>query len=312
MPEQPGASGTRSWWHPRGPIRLRGRGSTDRSHRQLRQALAIGCLIAAAAVPAGSSVARPPVADLPAPTVLHILQMNLCNSGRAGCYTGRSVTRAAGVITAERPDLVTLNEICRDDVAALHRVLADAHTGATVVSAFTAAGDRPSGADTWCRNGQSYGIGLLARLPTPDTRHTVHSGIHPVQDVADPEERAWLCVHVDGTLHACTTHLAATSRTVALAQCGHLFAEVLPALRGGAGHTPTVLAGDLNLREGDDPDVRACTPPGYLRVDDGGLQHVLASGDIVPAGTRSVGMGGATDHPALLTTLTIDGRRTDR
>ena len=313
MPELPGASGTRSWWHPRGLSRLRGRGSPGRSYRQLRRALAVGCLIAAAAVPAGSSVARPPVAaDLPAPTILQMLQMNLCNSGRAGCYTGRSVTRAAEVITAERPDLVTLNEICRDDVAALHRVLADAHTGATVVSAFQAAGDRPSGADTWCRNGQSYGIGLLARLRTPDSGHTVHSGIHPIQDVADPEERAWLCVDVTGALLACTTHLAATSRTVALAQCGHLFDEVLPTLRGGAGHTPTMLAGDLNLRAGGDPDVRACTPPGYLRVDDGALQHVLASGDITPARTRSVGMDGATDHPALLTTLTIDGRRTDR
>ncbi|MEU5910044.1 endonuclease/exonuclease/phosphatase family protein [Micromonospora sp. NPDC047527] len=235
-----------------------------------------------------------------------MLQMNLCNSGRAGCYTGRSVARAAEVINAERPDLVTLNEICQDDVPALRRVFAEVHTGGKVVSAFQAAGDRPSGADTRCRNGKSYGIGLLTRLSAPDTRHTVHSGIHPTQDVADPEERAWLCVHVDSTLHACTTHLAATSRTVALAQCGHLLDGILPAIRRSTGYAPTVLAGDLNLRAGD-PDVRACAPPGYLRVDDGALQHVLASTDITLRRTRTVLMDGATDHAALLTTLTIDG-----
>ncbi|MFF5180297.1 endonuclease/exonuclease/phosphatase family protein [Micromonospora sp. NPDC000316] len=342
MPEQPGADSTRSRWHPRGLGRLRAGVVADPSYRRLRRALTVGCLVVAVAMPAGSSVtgwpatgapaarspvagspvagspvagspaARSPTVDAPAPTILRMLQMNLCNSGRAGCYTGRSVTRAAEVIAAERPDLVTLNEICRDDVPALRRALAKAYTGGTVVSAFQAAGDRPSGADTWCRNGQSYGIGLLARLPTPDTPHTVHKGIHPAQDVADPEERAWLCLDVAGALHACTTHLAATSRTVALAQCDHLFDEILPALRGSTGYAPTVLAGDLNLREDGDPDVRACTPPGFLRVDDGALQHVLASGDITLAGTRSVVMDGATDHPALLTTLIVDGRPTSR
>ena len=45
-----------------------------------------------------------------------MLQLNLCNSGIASCYTRRSVREAADVIRANRPDLVTLNEICRDDV----------------------------------------------------------------------------------------------------------------------------------------------------------------------------------------------------
>ena len=66
-----------------------------------------------------------------------------------------------------------------------------------------------------------------------------------------------------------------------------------------------MLSGDLNLRGDDDPDVRSCQRPGYRRVDDGALQHVLATTDITLCCTRSVGMRGATDHPALLTTLTI-------
>ncbi|WP_446210209.1 hypothetical protein [Micromonospora sp. IBSANI012] len=184
---------------------LRRRGA-DRSYRALRPALVVVCLIAVAGLPAGSSVA-----GVTGSTALRVLQLNLCNSGRAGCYTGRSVTEAAEVIGAELPDLVTLNEICQDDVAALERVFAAVHGGGTVVSAFKAAGDRPTGAVTECRNGQPYGVGLLTHLAAPYPEHTVHSGIHPTQDVTDPEERPWLCVHVAGVLHACTTHLAATS-----------------------------------------------------------------------------------------------------
>ncbi|MEV4388119.1 endonuclease/exonuclease/phosphatase family protein [Micromonospora sp. NPDC049580] len=276
-------------------------------YRAIRRALAAGCLIAVAGVPAQS-----PVAGAPAPTTVRVLQMNLCNSGRAGCWTGRALTRAAEVIRAERPALVTLNEICRDDVPTLEAMFAATHRGAAVVSAFQAAGDRPSGADTRCRTGKAYGFGLLTGLPAAGSRYAVHSGIHPTQDVADPEERPWLCVHVGGALNACTTHLAATSRAVALTQCGHLLDEILPAIARSTGYAPTVLSGDLNLRLGDDPDVRSCTPPGYLRVGDGAVQHILTSTDIVLCCTRSVGMGGATDHPALLATLVIENTRPTR
>ncbi|MFC4017345.1 endonuclease/exonuclease/phosphatase family protein [Micromonospora sp. GCM10011542] len=278
----------------------------DRPYRRLRRVLAVVCLVAAAGLPAGSSVA-----DATGPTTVRALQLNLCNSGRAGCYTGRSVTEAAVLISAEVPDLVTLNEICQDDVAALEPAFAVVHRGGAVVSAFAAAGDRPTGDVTRCRDGQPYGIGLLARLPAPHAGHTVRSGIHPTQDVTDPEERAWLCVHVPGALHACTTHLAATSATVALAQCGHLLDTVVPAIRRSTGYAPTVLIGDLNLRHGGAPDVQSCVPPGYLRDDDGALQHIIATTDVTICCSRPVDLRGATDHPGLVATLTIDGGRAD-
>ncbi|WP_406069605.1 endonuclease/exonuclease/phosphatase family protein [Micromonospora sp. NBC_01638] len=289
----------------------------DRSYRFLRRALAVGCLIAAAGLPAGPP-AGPPVAvstdtmETPEPTILRVLQMNLCNSGRAGCYTGRSVATATEVISAEAPDLVTLNEICQGDVAALARVFEAVHTDRTVVSAFQAAGDRPSGDDTRCRNGQPYGVGLLTHVEAPDTPRAVYGGIHPTQDLADPEERAWLCVNVDGILLACTTHLAATSHRVALAQCGHLLDTILPAISRSAGYEPSVLSGDLNLRAGGSRTVRSCERPGYQRIDDGRLQHIMATADITLCCRRSVPMHGATDHPGLLATLTIDRSRPGR
>ncbi|WCN84446.1 endonuclease/exonuclease/phosphatase family protein [Micromonospora sp. LH3U1] len=285
----------------------------DRSYRFLRRALAVGCLIAAAGLPAVPSVAvSTDTVETPEPTVLRVLQMNLCNSGRAGCYTGRAVATAAEVISAEAPDVVTLNEICQGDVTALTRVFEAVHTDRTVVSAFQAAGDRPSGGDTRCRNGQSYGIGLLTHVEAPGSPRALYRGIHPTQDLADPEERAWLCVNVDGVVLACTTHLAATSYRVALAQCGHLVDTILPTISRSTGYEPIVLSGDFNLRAGGSPTVRSCERPSYQRIDDGRLQHIVATTDITLCCRRSVPMHGATDHPGLLATLTIDRSRPGR
>jgi hypothetical protein len=265
----------------------------DRSFRTFRRALAVGCLVAVAALLPGPSVAAGDGA-----TTLRVLQMNLCNSGRASCYTGRAISEAAAQIRAAPPDLVTLNEICRDDVDTLRAVLADVHGGGSVVSAFQAAGDRPSRDVTRCDNGEPFGVGLLLHLPGRHPRHTVRGGIYPVQDPVDPEERSWLCVRAPGVVRACTTHLVAGSPTVALAQCRHLLGTVVPALAGNGGSAPTVLGGDLNLRLGGTADVRGCLPPGFSRVDDG----------IAITSSRSVDLHASTDHPALLATLTTHRR----
>ncbi|MEU4554702.1 hypothetical protein EV382_1592 [Micromonospora violae] len=283
-----------------------------RPSRFLRRSLAVSCLLAAAVLPAAPPATPIAARDAPQPTILRMLQMNLCNSGRAGCYTGRAMARAVEVITVEAPDLVTFNEICADDLPALHGAFQGIHPGRRVVAAFQAAGDRPSGDDTRCRNGQRFGIGLLTHVPTPTTPHTVYAGTHPIQDLADPEERAWLCVDIDGTLLACTTHLSATGYRVALTQCDHLLDTILPTISRTAGSRPTVLGGDLNLRAGHDPDVRSCTPPGHQRIGDDRLQHITATPDITLCCRALVPMHGATDHPGLLATLIIDRSRPGR
>jgi endonuclease/exonuclease/phosphatase family metal-dependent hydrolase len=241
---------------------------------------------------------------------LRVLQLNLCDSGIAGCYTGRAVAQAATVIRAEAPDVVTLDEICRGDLDVLRRALINAHPGGTVGSAFRAAGDRRTGGDFRCLDGQSYGIGVLARLPPPhgghatDGGHVTDGGLYPVQDTGDPEERVWLCLSSAGDLYACATHLASTSATVALDQCRYLLGTALPELYRRRGYRPTVLGGDLNLRYGGSPDVRSCVPQGYARRDDSGVQHVLATPDLTVGSSATVGMAGTTDHPGLLVVLT--------
>jgi endonuclease/exonuclease/phosphatase family metal-dependent hydrolase len=233
---------------------------------------------------------------------VRLLQLNLCSSGIAGCYTGRSTAEAATVLRAEKPDLVTLNEVCRDDVAALERALAEVVPGGGVASAFQAARDGRTGEPYGCRNGQPYGVGVVSRWsrgPSAD------AGIYPIQDRDDPEERAWLCLDVAASpaLAVCTTHLAYTKREVAVAQCRYLFGTVIAGMRAREAVVPVVLAGDLNLGSRDSPDLRSCVPPGSALVDDGGQQHVVATPELVVDGSRLIDLRGTTDHPGLLVTL---------
>jgi endonuclease/exonuclease/phosphatase family metal-dependent hydrolase len=233
---------------------------------------------------------------------LRLLQLNLCNSGIAGCYTGRSVAAAARVIRAERPDVVTLNEVCRADVSVLDRTLSLAYPGGGVVSAFTAAVDRRSGGAVRCRNGQRYGIGVLVRIRPPDSGYRTYRGTYPMQDTADPEERVWLCLQVIDHFAACTTHLASTSVAVAFAQCGELMATAIPAVRSAE---PVVIGGDFNLGSGGSRSVRSCLPPGWRHRDDGATQHVLATDGFTVIATRTVSMDGTTDHPGFVVDLDV-------
>lgn len=233
-------------------------------------------------------LAAEPVRDAP----LRVLQMNLCNSGSAGCYTGRSIAEAAALIRMRQPDVVTLNEICRSDVD----VLARSFPAGTVGTAFQPAIDRRTLTPITCRAGEPYGIGLLTRTPWGRTQAKPIGGVYPAQDQGNAEGRAWLCAPATRGVVACTTHLTATSPAVAQAQCRFLFTW-LPALIRGT----VVVGGDFNLGR-----LERCLPPGYVSASDGGLQFVVAAGTAVSVRSRLLGLAGSTDHPALLVSV---GRR---
>ena len=271
----------------------------------------VGCLVVGlvgCAPSATGSNASPPPRPTPAGAAqaasVRILQLNLCGSGIAACYSGRSVAEAATVIRAEAPDLVTLNEVCQNDVSILQRALAEVAPGGAAVSAFQAARDRRTGAGYRCRNGQQYGIGVVSRWPSVPGSSS-GAGIYPTQDTEDPEERAWLCLDVAATpaVAVCTTHLAYTKRAVAAAQCRYLFDTVIARMRTRDGAAPLVLGGDLNLGPGDSPDLKACLPAGSALVDDGGEQHVVATSEFVVESFRTIDLRGTTDHPGLLVRL---------
>jgi endonuclease/exonuclease/phosphatase family metal-dependent hydrolase len=270
----------------------------------------VGCLVVglvgctASVIGSTASPLRPTPANAAQAASVRILQLNLCGSGIAACYSGRSVAEAAAVIRAETPDLVTLNEVCQDDVSILQRALAGVVPGGAAVSAFQAARDRRTGEGYRCRNGQQYGIGVISRWPSVPGSSS-GAGIFPTQDREDPEERAWLCLDLAATpaVAVCTTHLAYTKRSVAAAQCRYLFDTVIARLRTRDGAAPLVLGGDLNLGSGDSPDLRACLPAGSALVDDGGEQHVVATSEFVVESFRTIDLRGTTDHPGLLVRL---------
>jgi endonuclease/exonuclease/phosphatase family metal-dependent hydrolase len=285
----------------------------DRLCRLLWVAI-VGCLIAglagctstaggngAGAAPAPSTT---PAGGVPA-SPLRVLQLNLCNSGIAACYAGgRSIDEAAQAIRAESPDLVTLNEVCEDDVPVLARALA----GGGVVSAFQAARDRDTGEAYRCRNGQRFGNGIVSRWPSvPGT--AASGGIYPIQDPRDPEERAWVCLEVAATraVAVCSTHLAYTDREVTVGQCRYLFGTVVAGMRARDGAAPLVLGGDLNLGSDDNRDLGSCLPAGSVFADDGDVQVVVATPEFVVGSSRLVDLR-ATDHPGLLVSLDPRGR----
>ncbi len=274
-----------------------------------RRALAAACWLVLCAVALAGAVvsgrAAGSWASASAGSSLRELQFNLCDSGIATCYTGRSVRTAATVIRSERPDVVTLNEVCRKDVATLARALSAARGNRPVAAAFKAARDRATDGPYRCVNGQTYGIGVLALLTPADTRYRTYSGVYPRQDLADPEERVWVCIDLPTGLLTCTTHTAAASRTVALAQCRYFLNTALPKLRREVGDLPVTLGADLNLQADGTPSPQSCLPHGYQRADDGLLQDVIASRNIAVRSHTVIDMHGATDHPALLVELTV-------
>jgi endonuclease/exonuclease/phosphatase family metal-dependent hydrolase len=232
--------------------------------------------------------------------------MNLCDSGIAGCYSGgQSITRAAAVIRALHPDVVTLNEVCREDVSVLKRAMSAAHRSAGVASAFEPAVDRLSGGPYVCLNGQEFGDGVLALATGATPSYRISDGIYPIQDPTDPEERVWLCVDLPGRFSACTTHTASTSTAIALAQCRYFLDSVVPGVRQHSGDEPVVLGADLNLPAGHTPSPQACLPAGYQREDDGARQDVVASPGSVIRSRSVIDMRGTTDHPGLLVEVSL-------
>ncbi len=265
----------------------------------------------------GRAVHRVPTA-LPSGYPFWALQMNLCNSGLASCYTqynnGQSVPEAAGVITSQYADLVTVNEVCKADVSGpLANAMASIWpAGDWTFWTFMPAGDRSNGGPYHCKNGDEYGIGVLGHVPQADWAGVdLFGGVYPdavagspTQDTGSNEERAWACAYAIGNYYGCTTHLASTSGTVAFNQCTYLMSSIVPGVRGSAGAAyPSVVAGDLNLKYGGSPNVQNCVPPGWFRKGDGDVQHVTATNDLTFQFSQLIGMS-HTDHDAWLVGFT--------
>jgi len=246
----------------------------------------LAALAALTVLPLGAA----PGPSAEAATTVRVLQLNICHSGIAGCYTGdRVIAKAVSVIGSVRPQVLSVNEACSGDVGPLRQAMGAAQ------AVFVAA-QRRDGTPVTCTNGQHYGN--IVMVVDPLAGGPGVSGRYTAQDSGN-EMRVWACLPA-GVLTACTTHLSASNGTVALAQCKELLARAVQYARTA----PTVVAGDMNLRYGGYPNVQDCNPSGFYRKGDGSVQHVFATTSLAFVSGTRIGMDGTTDHPAWLVTTT--------
>ena len=207
--------------------------------------------------------------------------MNLCLSGLAGCYDAAVVDEAVDRIRATRPDAVTLNEACRNDVTRLAR-----RTG------YHVRFSRVLYRDVRLRCVHPGGRGLFGNAVL--TKAAINSTeSHDFKAQAGPERRRWLCVSTRSGVDVCTAHLNTRSRVEIAgneAQCDELAA--LLARRA------VIFGGDVNRR-------RPCAPSGmWVRTDRTahqapGLQHVYGSAAF-QSPRAHVARATHTDHDSLL------------
>ncbi|MDG4765088.1 hypothetical protein O7632_13425 [Solwaraspora sp. WMMD406] len=236
------------------------------------------------------------------------LQMNLCNSGHAGCYAGGdAIDEGAYMIYLLMPDLVTVNEVCLGDVTNdLTPAMAGAWAGDWAFYVFMPA-VTAAGTPVTCTNGDEYGVAVIGHMPDSLYYGFDAFGGHYGNQDSGNEKRAFACLYAIDHYYACTTHLTSDSEPIALAQCSELLTGVIPAIRAYEGvYRPTVLGGDLNLEyDTSDPEnVQNCVPSGYTRKGDGNVQHIMATND-TPFYDTDTYLMFYTDHQAFLAKLTM-------
>jgi endonuclease/exonuclease/phosphatase family metal-dependent hydrolase len=218
-----------------------------------------------------------------------LMQMNLCLSGLGGCY-GKvaypaAVEEAVVRIRQAHPDAVTLNEVCRSDVARIAR-----RTGYHLrFSRVIYRGER-------LRCVRPSGRGLFGDAVL--TEATIEStATQDFEAQAGIERRRWLCVTTRVHVDVCTAHLNTRTTTEVAgndAQCVELAA--LLARREEA--RTVIFGGDVNRRH-------PCAPDGvWTRTDSSaeqapGLQHVYGTRDL-RSPTAEVVPAMHTDHDVLL------------
>jgi len=236
------------------------------------------------------------------------LQLNLCNSGYAACYAhGNAIIEGGDLIYYLRPNMVTLNEICLNDLSSyLLPSLGETWPGDWVYFAFMPAIDKRTNAAYKCKNGYDFGNAVMGRVPAASYQGVNAWGGQYIPQDGGNEQRTFSCAHAKGDHFGCATHLS-RSEPKALAQCRALMFDAVPYIRSVEGVSGrTIVGGDFNLDyDTSDPEnVQRCVPKGYTRKGDGSVQHVIFSNDLAFRGTATYGLT-YTDHDGFLVRLTM-------
>lgn len=220
-----------------------------------------------------------------------VVQMNLCLSGHASCYTRAShrsaLDEATDHLLDHDADAVTLNEVCSGDAARLARRAGYDLRFAEVLY---------RGTPIACIDPAGRGVFGLAVL----TKDEITASSHHAFAIQAPgaEERRWLCATTARGVTVCTAHLStrgsAEARAANDAQCLELRGVLQR--RDAAG--TTVFGGDVNR-------TRPCRATEmWVRADTGasqapGIQQIYGSRSLTRPVAR-VSAATYTDHDFLL------------
>jgi endonuclease/exonuclease/phosphatase family metal-dependent hydrolase len=242
-----------------------------------------------------------------------VLQMNLCDSGKAACWhmnNGDPVPEAATLIRDNYPDVVSLNEMCTGDMQPLINAMQADYPGDFVTAGWEYVWDRGADGPIQCEHGKgSYIDAIIAHVAMDEYWSGSGGGIYSEQDGGN-EERGYFCdIEPSGFWQACTTHLSSTDAHVAFDQCTTLLGVFVPDNWRDVQKAPTVVAGDLNMTwDGGADSAQNCNDAvsqegSWFRKGDDDVQHVFATTNFGYQFTQTFHME-HTDHPALLVGLT--------
>jgi endonuclease/exonuclease/phosphatase family metal-dependent hydrolase len=226
------------------------------------------------------------------------MQMNLCLSGLGSCYVKTAypavLDEAVARIRELRPDAVTVNEACGNDVALIAR-----RTGYHLSFSRVIYGGKlfacihPGGRGV-------FGDAVITRAPVESAQS------QEFETQAGIERRKWLCAATRAGVDVCTAHLA-TRDSIEVAANGPQCAELGALLARRAVAGPVIFGGDVNR----DP---SCAPKGFwTRTDtsaqqDPGIQHVYGTGAFRSPSAQVV-PATHTDHDFLLVRAQLSARR---
>lgn len=256
--------------------------------RRMAICLAVAASAVAALSPAVSSVSSS-FADS-SESSHQLLQMNLCLSGQAGCYSQATyasiLDEATDQISDRDPEAVTLNEVCSADVAELAR-----RTGYE----FSFAAVDYGGAPLPCIDPEGRGLFGIAVLTKDDIR-TSQDRAFAVQ--ADPEERRWLCATTESATSVCTAHLStrysSVERIANNSECRELRNVLARHQEAGI----TFFGGDVNRQDSCAPHTM-WTSRDTTATQSPGVQHIYGT-PTAKEWSTSVDEATYTDHDFLL------------
>jgi endonuclease/exonuclease/phosphatase family metal-dependent hydrolase len=246
------------------------------------------------------SAVPPPGADSPratdaprraASSPYTLMQMNVCLSGLAGCWPDAAypavVQEAVARIRSARPDAVTLNEACRNDVERMARRVGYHLRFSRVIY-------RGSPLQCIDPGGRGlFGDAVLTRSPI------VASENRPFRAQSGIEQRRWLCAGTRRGVDVCTTHLNTRTTDTSIATNDAQCAELAALLARRAADGGVVFGGDVNRLGSCAPD-DAWTRTDLLGEESPGIQHAYGSRAVLRAPSVRTVPARYSNHDLLL------------